>query len=67
MAWLRPLGMPLAAIRSVSTLPPATAARVNWAAYWDQVEAETAARRELASFLVGYLSGKDNGHARATH
>jgi serine/threonine protein phosphatase PrpC len=60
VAWLRRLGMPLAAIRSVSTLPPATAA-AELAAYWDQVEAETAARRELASFLVGYLSGKDNG------
>jgi protein phosphatase len=59
VAWLRRLGMPLAAIRSVSALPPAAAAR-ELAAYWDQVEAETAARRELASFLVGYLSGKDN-------
>lgn len=60
VAWLRRLGMPLAMIRSVSTLPP-TAAAVELAAYWDQVEAETSARRELASFLVGYLSGKDNG------
>ncbi|HUN33351.1 MAG TPA: MerR family transcriptional regulator [Trebonia sp.] len=60
VAWLRRLGMPLAAIRSVSALPPTAAAR-QVAAYWGQVEAETTARRELASFLVGYLSGKDNG------
>ena len=60
VAWLRRLSMPLAAIRSVSALPPAAAA-AELAAYWDRVEAETAARRELASFLVGYLSGKDNG------
>jgi serine/threonine protein phosphatase PrpC len=58
VAWLRRLGMPLAAIRSVSTLPPALAA-AELAAFWDRVEAETAARRELASFLIGYLSGKD--------
>src|ERR1700735_4154036 len=29
------------------------------AAYWQRVELETASRRELASFLIGYLSGKD--------
>ena len=38
------LGMPLAAIRSVSTLPPPAAA-AELAAYWNRVEAETAARR----------------------
>jgi serine/threonine protein phosphatase PrpC len=58
VAWLRQLGMPLAVIRSVSTLAPAAAAK-EVAAYWDRVEAETAARRKLASFLIGYLSGKD--------
>jgi serine/threonine protein phosphatase PrpC len=58
VAWLRRLGMPLAAIREVSTLPPARAA-AELAAYWDRTEAETAARRELAMFLIGYLSGKD--------
>jgi PPM family protein phosphatase len=58
VAWLRRLGMPLAAIRAVSTLPPAQAA-AELAAYWDRVEAETSARRELAAFLIGYLSGKD--------
>jgi DNA-binding transcriptional MerR regulator len=58
VAWLRRLGMPLATIRSTSTLPPAEAAR-ELAAYWDQVETETAARRELATFLIGYLSGRN--------
>ena len=60
VAWLRRLGMPLAVIRSVSGLPPAQAAE-ELAAYWAAVEAETAARRELAVFLMGYLSGKDPG------
>jgi serine/threonine protein phosphatase PrpC len=58
VAWLRRLGMPLASIRAVSTLPPEQAAS-ELAAYWAQIEAETAARRQLAAFLVGYLSGKD--------
>lgn len=58
VAWLRRMGMPLAAIRRVSGLPPARAAE-ELAAYWAKVEAETTARRELASFLIGYLSGKD--------
>ena len=58
VAWLRRLGMPLASIRSVSTLPPVQAAS-ELAAYWAQIEAETAARRQLAAFLIGYLSGKD--------
>ena len=58
VAWLRRLGMPLAVIRSVSGLPPAQAAE-ELAAYWAKVEAETAVRRELATFLIGYLSGKD--------
>ena len=58
VAWLRRLGMPLAEIRAVTALPPAAAAE-QLGAYWDRVEAETAARRELASFLIGYLSGRD--------
>jgi serine/threonine protein phosphatase PrpC len=60
VAWLRRLGMPLAAIRTVSTMASGQAAR-ELAAYWDRIEAETAARRELATFLIGYLSGKDTG------
>lgn len=58
VAWLRRLGMPLARIREVCDLPaPAAAAAV--AEYWRQVEAETDARRDLASFLVEQLSGRD--------
>jgi PPM family protein phosphatase len=58
VAWLRRLGMPLAAIREVSTLPRDQAA-AELAAYWDRIETETAARRELATFLIGYLSGRN--------
>jgi PPM family protein phosphatase len=57
VAWLRRLGMPLAGIREASQAPPARAAALV-TAYWDQVEAETTDRRELATFLIGYLSGK---------
>src|SRR5579875_3846980 len=62
VAWLRRLGMPLARIRAVSTLPPDLAA-AELATYWDRVEVETAARRELAAFLIGYLSGQDRGES----
>lgn len=58
VAWLRRLGMPLASIRAISVLPRAEAA-AEIASYWRRVEAETDARRELASFLIGYLSGRD--------
>ncbi|MFG2548322.1 MerR family transcriptional regulator [Streptomyces sp. NPDC048581] len=54
VAWLRRLGMPLARIREVCGLRPPDAA-VEIRAYWAQVEAETAARRDLAEFLVGQL------------
>ena len=58
VAWLRRLGMPLAKIREVAAAPPAQAAELLLR-YWDQVEAETRAKRELAVFLIGYLSGRD--------
>ncbi|MFG3117368.1 MerR family transcriptional regulator [Streptomyces sp. NPDC048197] len=58
VAWLRRLGMPLARIREVCELAPAAAAEAV-AAYWAQVEADTAARRDLAAFLVDQLSRKD--------
>jgi PPM family protein phosphatase len=64
VAWLRRLGMPLAGILAVSTLPSAQAA-AELAAYWDKVEAETVVRRELATFLIGYLSGRDAAMADA--
>lgn len=54
VAWLRRLGMPLARIRQVCALRPADAAR-EIRAYWAQVEAETAARRNLAEFLIDHL------------
>ncbi|TMR96604.1 MerR family transcriptional regulator [Nonomuraea basaltis] len=57
IAWLRRLGMPLARIRRVCDLPaPAAAAEI--AGYWEQVLVETAARGQLATFLVDYLSGR---------
>ncbi|MCK7624912.1 MerR family transcriptional regulator [Streptomyces sp. RS10V-4] len=58
VAWLRRLGMPLARIREVCELAPGPAARAV-AAYWAQVEAEVAARRDLAAFLVDQLARKD--------
>ncbi len=58
VAWLRRLGMPLARIRQVCALDRADAA-AEVRAYWAQVEADTAARRNLAAFLVAQLSGKD--------
>ncbi len=58
VAWLRRLGMPLARIRVIRGLASAAAA-AELTAYWGQVEADTAARRELAVFLIGYLSGRN--------
>ena len=57
VAWLRRLGMPLARIQVVCELAPAQAAR-EVAAYWSQVEADTASRRDLAAFLIASLSGR---------
>ncbi|MFF9350771.1 MerR family transcriptional regulator [Streptomyces sp. NPDC014734] len=58
VAWLRRLGMPLADIRHVGTLEAADAAR-EIRAFWARVEAGTAARRDLAAFLIDHLSRKD--------
>jgi protein phosphatase len=60
VAWLRRIGMPLARIRAVcetAQADPASAADLV-RGYWRQVEADTAARRELADFLVAQLSGE---------
>jgi PPM family protein phosphatase len=57
VAWLRRLGMPLARIQVVCELAPAQAAE-EVAAYWAQVEADTASRRDLAAFLIASLSGR---------
>jgi serine/threonine protein phosphatase PrpC len=64
IAWLRRLGMPLARIRRVCDLEPAAAAE-EVAGYWAQVVADTAARGQLASFLVDYLSGRGSAMADA--
>ncbi|MEN8649424.1 protein phosphatase 2C domain-containing protein [Streptomyces sp. 21So2-11] len=58
VAWLRRLGMPLARIQHICTLESAAAAQ-EIRAFWAQVEADTAARRDLASFLIDHLSWKD--------
>jgi protein phosphatase len=55
VAWLRRLGMPLARIREVCAQDAQGAAR-GVREYWAEVEADTAARRELAAFLVDHLS-----------
>ena len=60
VAWLRRLGMPLASIRDVCALPSEQAA-ATIARYWAAIEAEHASRKELAGFLIGYLSGKETG------
>nr|WP_202451716.1 MerR family transcriptional regulator [Streptomyces sp. SID4948] len=59
VAWLRRLGMPLARIRDVCALDAPDAAR-EVRAYWAGVEADIAARRDLAGFLVAHLSRKDD-------
>lgn len=58
VARLRALGMPLARIRVVIDLPPLAAA-AEITSYWRQVEAETAARKELVTALANELSKKD--------
>ncbi|MFE7121269.1 protein phosphatase 2C domain-containing protein [Streptomyces sp. NPDC057654] len=58
VAWLRRLGMPLVRIQRVCTLE-ADAAAQEIRAFWAQVEADTAARRDLATFLIDHLSRKD--------
>ncbi|CAL9477532.1 MerR family transcriptional regulator [Streptomyces sp. enrichment culture] len=69
VAWLRRIGMPLARIGAVCDLydasDPAGAAR-EVRAYWARVEADTAARRDLASFLVDHLSGHLPGNGEQT-
>ncbi|WP_069466276.1 MerR family transcriptional regulator, partial [Actinacidiphila rubida] len=61
VAWLRRLGMPLARIRDVCALHArdGRAAAAELRAYWAQIEAETAARRDLAAFLADHLARKD--------
>ncbi|MEV0402132.1 MerR family transcriptional regulator [Actinoallomurus sp. NPDC050550] len=65
IAWLRRLGMPLARIRRVCDLP-APAAAEEVAGYWEQVLTGTAARGQLATFLVDYLMGRGSPVEDAT-
>src|SRR6202167_2736400 len=59
VASLRQIGVPLAQIRRIlSVEPEAAAARVG--AYWSGAEADHAARRDLAGYLVDRLAGKRN-------
>ncbi|MDG4861102.1 protein phosphatase 2C domain-containing protein [Streptomyces sp. T-3] len=58
VAWLRRLGMPLARIRQVCRLDAGQASQ-EIRAFWAQIEADTAARRDLAAFLIDHLSRKD--------
>jgi PPM family protein phosphatase len=59
VAWLRRIGMPLARIMPLTRLGSEAAAR-EVAEFWDQVEADVAERRAVASFLVEHLSRKDH-------
>jgi protein phosphatase len=61
VAWLRRIGMPLARIRRVCAVAETDAAGAarEIAGYWRQVEADTAARRELAELLIVQLSVKE--------
>jgi DNA-binding transcriptional MerR regulator len=57
VAALRQIGMPLAQIKTVLGLDEAETAK--WVGrYWAQAEADHAARRELAGYLIDRLNGK---------
>ncbi len=62
VAWLRRIGMPLSRIARVVALD-AGAAAVEIRAYWARVEAETAARRDLAMYLVDHLAAEGRAMA----
>lgn len=63
VAWLRRIGMPLSRIGRIVALD-ASAAAVEIRAYWARVEAETAARRDLAMYLVDHLSAEGGSMSR---
>lgn len=64
VASLRLVGMPLARIRALLDLPPAAAAQ-EIVAYWRQVEADTASRRQIVASLVRQL--RDEEHTMPDH
>ncbi|MFB8775093.1 MerR family transcriptional regulator [Streptomyces broussonetiae] len=59
VAWLRRLGMPLARIRRVCETHDPGAAAQEVRAFWTEVEADVAARRDLATFLIDHLAWKE--------
>jgi DNA-binding transcriptional MerR regulator len=59
VASLRQIGVPLAQITVILGLPPEAAAQ-QVGAYWSGTEADHAARRDLAGYLVDRLAGKRN-------
>ena len=59
VASLRQLGVPLAEIKVILSLAPEAAAQ-QVGAYWAGAEADHAARRDLAGYLVDRLTGKRN-------
>ena len=58
VAALRRIAVPLAEIKAILALEPTAAAR-QIALYWEGVEADHAARRNLARYLIDSLSGKE--------
>ncbi|MEU2759514.1 MerR family transcriptional regulator [Streptomyces sp. NPDC007094] len=66
VAWLRRIGMRLNRIGRVVALD-AGAAAVEIRAYWARVEAETAARRDLAMYLVDHLSAEGRTMSRVAN
>jgi DNA-binding transcriptional MerR regulator len=65
VAGLRRLAVPLARIREIVALEPATAAE-EIRAYWAGTEAEHAAQRELTGYLVDQLEGKKHAMYEVT-
>lgn len=59
VASLRQIGVPLAQIQLILSLEPEAAAQ-QVGAYWSGTEADHAARRDLAGYLVDRLNGKRN-------
>ena len=59
IALLRRIALPLAEIKSILALEPAAAAH-QIATYWEGVETEHDARRDLASYIVDLLLGREH-------
>jgi DNA-binding transcriptional MerR regulator len=57
VAALRQLGVPLALVKTMISLPSADAA-AQLSGYWSAAEADHSARRQLAGFLIDRLNGK---------